>query len=159
MAFSGLGCSACRAAVGGLLDFLLHFVADALECLAIENPLVQQPAGIFQQRIAGRFRLTLSLGFVELFVVGKRMGVRPDNSGVNQRRPLPRAAIGNRALDRPIGIEEVGAVGLQHQQARESTHQARHVAPGGLPLDRNADGVSVVFYQEQNRQTIQAGEV
>ncbi len=77
--------------VSGGMNFLVDFVGDPLQHVAIDHALVDQEFRKAEDRIALRFGGALGGGFVEAFVVGKRVRVRPDDMPVHQGRspPLP----------------------------------------------------------------------
>ena len=91
---------------------------------------------------------------VELVVVGERVRVKPHAMAVHQRRPEARAAVCRRLLKGAQAGHGIVAVHLGKVEVGKVGHQPRDVSARRVHLDRNADGVAVVFDAEDHRQLL-----
>src|SRR5580700_6188448 len=87
------------------------------------------------------------------------MGVMPNHVRVDQRGTEALAAIFDGFLADRIAFERIGAVAFGDMQARETADETRDAASGSLHLNRNGDGVTVVFDDIQERKLFRAGDV
>ena len=84
------------------------------------------------------------------------MRVRANDARVHERRPLAGADVCRRVAQRAQARQKVGAVDRINVEAGERSHEPRDIAAGRLNLDRNRDGVTVIFDEEQDRQLLDA---
>ena len=109
--------------------------------------------------IAEGVGLALLGGAVELVVVGERVRVGADAVAVDEGGALAGAAVAGRILEGAQAGLGVGAVDLLEMEVGEVGHQAGDVAAGRVHFDGNADGVAVVFNQEDDGQLLVGGGV
>ena len=112
-----------------------------------------------RQRIAVLIRLAFRRRLVVPVLVRQRVGLQPDHAGVDERRPLARADVVERLLERAIGLLVVAAVALEDFQIGEAAGERRDRAARSLVFHRYRDGVAVVLDQEQDRQPAERGAV
>ena len=67
---------------------------------------------------------------------------------MHQRRPLPRAAIFDCLGESRIAGDRVGPIALRQVEVGEACDKLRDAAARSLYLDRDRDGILVVFHQE-----------
>ncbi len=72
--------------------------------------------------------------------------------GVDEGRPLARAAPLDGAATRGVRGERVAAVALLEVEVWEGLHESRDAAARGLHLDRDRDRVAVVLHEEEDGQ-------
>jgi hypothetical protein len=109
--------------------------------------------------VAVRFVLPLLGGLIEFFVVGKRVGIWPNHMGMDESGTAALAAILDCFLAYRVAFQRVGAVTLGDMQIRETAGQTGDAAARGLDLDRDGDGVAVIFDQIQEWQFLGASGV
>ena len=66
---------------------------------------------------------------------------------MDERGAAARPAVISGAVQRFITRQHIRAVALFDVQVRESAHELRNAAAGGLHFDRHRDGIAVVFDQ------------
>ena len=137
-------------ALGGLANFFVHLLLEALEGLGVEDAFAQQVHLEIVNGIAEGFGLALGFRAIEADVVGVRVRVGADDVAVDQRGTFAGAAVGDGGLEGGKAGERVGAVDFGEMEVGEVSEQRRDVAAGGVDLDRNGDGVAVVFDDEED---------
>ena len=139
-----------QGAVRGFVDFCVDLLFQPLERCLRENPLADQETRHRRDRIASEVALALLFWTVERLVVGERMAVRPDDVRVDQRGALPRPAVFDRRAQRIVGLHEIAAVDFGDREVREAGQELRDRAARRVDLDRDRDGVTVVFDQVED---------
>ena len=76
--------------------------------------------------------------------------------GMDERRPLPGAAVINGARKCGIGGNRVRAVHFFEVKIGKHFHQPRDVAPGGPHFDRNRNRILVVLNQNSTGNPLEA---
>ena len=119
-----------------------------------------QELGEPADRIAPRFGFALRRRLVQLLVVGQRVRVRPDDTGVDERRTVARAHVRRppSRMARRLARKSVPSIESTWRPGNDRT--SREMSPPGVwNFDRHRNRVAVVLDQEQHRQLPQAGRV
>ncbi len=111
-----------KSLIGGRANFLVDFRFQGLNLLLVENPFAHQKKRQFGNRIAPRLFFAFRGRFVELFVVGQRMGVRARDMRMNQRGTAAFTAVLHGFLADRVAFEWVRAVTFGDVQPRKITH-------------------------------------
>ena len=122
-------------------------------------PRRHQEVGEAAQRIARRLRFPFGGALVVALVVRHRMRVGARDTGMDERRSRASPRPGDRFAHRPEARHAVRSVDADDVQAGERLEQLGDVAARRLHLDRDGDGVPVVFDQVDDRQPAGTGRV
>ena len=95
----------------------------------IEKAFANEEERKFGERIAASFGFSLFGSLIELFVIGKRVGVGTRNAGVNQRRAASLAGVADGFLANDITFQRVGAVAFGNMQAGETLTRREMLPP------------------------------
>ena len=120
-----------------MFDLRSTLSQDMLEFLLGRDAFRRQVAAATRDRIALRFGRAFLRRLVQLLVVGERMGVGPDDLGVDERRSLARARVLDRLAHRAVARDEVGAIDALHEKEGKCRDESRDVAAGSLDFDRH----------------------
>jgi len=97
-----------------LLGSFPHLEIDVmhqqLQPVTVQDSLLHQKLGKQQHGIALGLGLALGRSLVKAFVVGKRVRVGPDHTGVHQCRPVTLPAIRRGVLHHTVGGQKIGAI-------------------------------------------------
>ena len=137
--------------VGGVANFLVDFGFEGFDLFLVEDAFADEEQRKLGNRVAMRFVFALFGSFVKFLVVGKRMGIGARYVRVNESGSATVAAILNGGLADGVAFERIGAIAFGDVQARETAREFGDAAAGGLHLDRNGNGVAVVFDQVKQK--------
>ena len=96
--------------VASFADFAVHIGFEGFDLLLVEQAFAHEEERKFGQRIAMRFLFALFGGFVELFVVGKRMRIGANDVRVKQCGAAALANVVDGFFGCGVAFERVGAV-------------------------------------------------
>ncbi len=148
----GRGLRARERGVGRLADLAVNLVLELLQLVLRDEALFDEQRAEALDGVALGVRRALLVRPVELLVVRERVRVGADDLRVDERRAFALAAVLDGALQSLQRLDRVGAVAAFDKQVGEAFDQAGHVAARGLHLDGDADGVAVVFDEEDDGQ-------
>ena len=125
----------------------------------VEDSLFDQESTMPRERIPGHFVGQFRSRAVQLFVVRKRMRIRPGDVTVQKGRPTARANVIDRPMQRAKAGDDVGAIKLVKVKARKIRDQLGDVSPGRLRFHGNGNRVVVVLHTHEQRQLHQRRRV
>jgi len=131
--------------IGGFADFTINLGFEGFNFFLIEKAFANEEERKLGERVATGFGFALFRSLIELFVVGKRVGVGTRDAGVNKCGAAALASVGDGFLADGVAFQRVGAVAFGDVQAGKTFDQPGNAATGGLHFDGNGDGVTVVL--------------
>src|SRR5579862_9932954 len=99
-----------QGAVGGFENLALDVGLDRFEFAFIENAFANEEQAELGNRVATHFVFALFIAAVKLFVIGKRVRVRPRDVGVYERRTFAFAAVRGSAAESSVAFKGIRAV-------------------------------------------------
>ncbi len=143
--------------LGRARDLGFDIGRDGLQVRVGRQPLPLQERRKRGNRVPRRFFRALVGRLVQLFVIGQRMRVRPDDLGMDERRAFPLADVADRIPHHPIAGDRIGAVHAEHLEPRERLDDPRDVSARRLHLHGDGYRVPVVLDEIDDGQPPDAG--
>src|SRR5882724_7722801 len=148
-----------KSLIRGIADFVVNFGFEGFNLLLVEHAFANEDEGKLRKWITPGFLFALFRGFVELFVIGERVGIGARHMRVDERRAALLAAILYRFFADGVAFERIRAVNFRNVQPRKSTYKFGNASAGGLYFHWNRNGIAVIFDEIEERKFFGASDV
>jgi len=120
-----------------LPDSRSTFAFERFNLFLVHQPFAKSEQGELGERVGPRFALAFFPRFVELFVVGERVRIRPVTWRVDQCGPRRSANVANGFFADGVAFQRVGAIAFGDVKARGSFEPVSMLLPAvSLPRGR-----------------------
>src|SRR3954453_16654977 len=120
-----------QGAVGGVLDFFVNLLLQAVDSLFVQNAFAQQKHLHTGDGVPLGVTLALNIRAIKTLVVGERVRIRPDYMRKDETGPIAGPAMRCRALERSVARDGVSTVDFFEMEIGKALHQAGYAAARG----------------------------